>query len=147
MAVDRQAAAHQPQPLLGSALLLEAAEDAAFSTICEYDATRALLSALDAKLAEGLIPAGALVQGWDNAPHHPHIVTSPRHMHTLNGIDMSMLRSLATWATGRVCSSNWVGMSSTRAMGCPVAAAICSCWAGVRGWEKLRMSMVVKGFH
>lgn len=29
-----------------------------------------------------LTPSGALVQGWDNAPHHPHIATYPHHPHT-----------------------------------------------------------------
>lgn len=41
-----------------------------------------------------LTPTGALVQGWDNAPHHPHIATSPHHTHTPNGIDVSYSRSL-----------------------------------------------------
>lgn len=41
-----------------------------------------------------LTPTGALVQGWDNAPHHPQIATSPHHTHTPTGIDASHVRSL-----------------------------------------------------
>jgi hypothetical protein len=41
-----------------------------------------------------LTPTGALVQGWDNAPHHPQIATSPHHTHTPTGIAPSHVRSL-----------------------------------------------------
>lgn len=29
-----------------------------------------------------LTPTGGLIQGWDNAPHHPQISTFPDHSHT-----------------------------------------------------------------
>jgi hypothetical protein len=29
-----------------------------------------------------LIGTDRLIQGWDNAPHHPHITTFPHHTHT-----------------------------------------------------------------
>jgi hypothetical protein len=41
-----------------------------------------------------LTPTGALVQGWDNAPHHPQIPTNPHHSHTPTGIVSSSVRSL-----------------------------------------------------
>lgn len=28
-----------------------------------------------------LTGTGKLIQGWDNAPHHPHLQTSPHHTH------------------------------------------------------------------
>ena len=42
-----------------------------------------------------LTPTGELIQGWDNAPHHPEIETYPHHSHTNQGIQPSVLRSLA----------------------------------------------------
>ncbi len=41
-----------------------------------------------------LTPTGALLQGWDNAPHHPHISTYPHHIHTPSEIAQSLIRSL-----------------------------------------------------
>ncbi|RLI13665.1 hypothetical protein DRO33_00855 [Candidatus Bathyarchaeota archaeon] len=31
-------------------------------------------------------PDGRLIEGWDNAPHHPEIETFPDHAHTREGI-------------------------------------------------------------
>ena len=33
-----------------------------------------------------LKPDGDLVEGWDNAPHHPEIETFPDHAHTKGGV-------------------------------------------------------------
>lgn len=41
-----------------------------------------------------LTPINDLIMGWDNAPHHPHIGTSPHHVHTPSGIHSSSIRSL-----------------------------------------------------
>ncbi len=41
-----------------------------------------------------LTPIGALVQGWDNAPHHPNIPTYPHHSHTPTAITPSSVRTL-----------------------------------------------------
>ena len=35
-----------------------------------------------------------LIQGWDNAPHHPHIATYPHHSHTPAGVIKSHLGTL-----------------------------------------------------
>jgi hypothetical protein len=42
-----------------------------------------------------LTPGGDLLQGWDNAPHHPQIATHPHHTHLPDGMQPSVLRSLA----------------------------------------------------
>lgn len=41
-----------------------------------------------------LTPTGALLQGWDNAPHHPQIATYPHHCHTPTGVEPSLIRTL-----------------------------------------------------
>ena len=40
-------------------------------------------------------PTGDVVQGWDNAPHHPGVSTYPHHHHTAGGVEASSVRSLA----------------------------------------------------
>ena len=40
-------------------------------------------------------PAEEVVQGWDNAPHHPGIGTYPHHHHGASGVEESSVRSLA----------------------------------------------------
>lgn len=40
-------------------------------------------------------PAEEVVQGWDNAPHHPGISTYPHHHHGAGGVEESSARSLA----------------------------------------------------
>lgn len=40
-------------------------------------------------------PTDELIRGWDNAPHHPHITTSPHHLHTPGGVQSSTIRELA----------------------------------------------------
>ena len=42
-----------------------------------------------------LTPTGTLLQGWDNAPHHPDIATYPHHTHTRAGIQPSTVWTLA----------------------------------------------------
>lgn len=42
-----------------------------------------------------LAPGGGIIQGWDNAPHHPHIATFPDHSHTRHGIEASTIRNLS----------------------------------------------------
>ncbi|MEZ4737475.1 MAG: DUF6516 family protein [Caldilineaceae bacterium] len=42
-----------------------------------------------------LTPTGTLVQGWDNAPHHPQLTTYPHYSHMPTGIEPSSARSLA----------------------------------------------------
>jgi hypothetical protein len=42
-----------------------------------------------------LTPTGALLQGWDNAPHHRHISTYPHHTHTPGQVEPSHVRTLA----------------------------------------------------
>ncbi len=42
-----------------------------------------------------LSPTDVVIQGWDNAPHHPEISTYPHHTHTKNRIGASQVRSLA----------------------------------------------------
>ena len=41
-----------------------------------------------------LTPTDAVIQGWDNAPHHPKISTHPHHTHINGGVDTSSIRSL-----------------------------------------------------
>lgn len=40
-------------------------------------------------------PSGAVIQGWDNAPHHPEITTHPHHHHTAEGVSASAVTTLA----------------------------------------------------
>lgn len=42
-----------------------------------------------------LTPTGALIIGWDNAPHHPQLTSHPSHQHTPQGIAATAVRSLA----------------------------------------------------
>lgn len=42
-----------------------------------------------------LTPAGTVLQGWDNAPHHKHIATYPHHVHQDDQVFPSHVRSLA----------------------------------------------------
>jgi hypothetical protein len=42
-----------------------------------------------------LTPTGEVLQGWDNAPHHPEIASYPHHLHQPNGVHPSQVRSLA----------------------------------------------------
>jgi hypothetical protein len=42
-----------------------------------------------------LTPTGEVLQGWDNAPHHPEIVSYPHHLHQQNLVHPSQVRSLA----------------------------------------------------
>ena len=42
-----------------------------------------------------LTPTGEVIQGWDNAPHHPQVNTYPHHSHTAGGIQPSQIRLLA----------------------------------------------------
>lgn len=39
-------------------------------------------------------PTGDVVQGWDNAPHHPGVSTYPHHRHGTIGVEASAVRSL-----------------------------------------------------
>lgn len=41
-----------------------------------------------------LTPTGALLIGWDNAPHHPHLPSHPSHQHDLQGVSATAVRSL-----------------------------------------------------
>ena len=41
-----------------------------------------------------LTPTETVIQGWDNAPHHPKINTFPHHTHWKNSIESSQIRSL-----------------------------------------------------
>lgn len=41
-----------------------------------------------------LTPSGTVVQGWDNAPHHPEVATHPHHKHENDGIEESQVRCL-----------------------------------------------------
>ncbi len=41
-----------------------------------------------------LTPTDTVIQGWDNAPHHPRISTYPHHTHTKTGVDTSQIHSL-----------------------------------------------------
>jgi hypothetical protein len=38
---------------------------------------------------------GEVIQGWDNAPHHPEISTHPHHLHRAGQIYSSEVRALA----------------------------------------------------
>ena len=40
-------------------------------------------------------PTGDVIQGWDNAPHHPEISTHPHHRHDANRVEASTVSSLA----------------------------------------------------
>jgi len=40
-------------------------------------------------------PTEDIVQGWDNAPHHPGISTYPHHRHGTSGVEASPVRSLS----------------------------------------------------
>jgi hypothetical protein len=42
-----------------------------------------------------LSPTGEVIQGWDNAPHHPEIASYPHHLHQENAVLPSRVRSLA----------------------------------------------------
>jgi len=42
-----------------------------------------------------LTPTGALIIGWDNAPHHPQIASHPSHQHDDQGVAAAAVRSLA----------------------------------------------------
>jgi hypothetical protein len=39
-------------------------------------------------------PTGDVVQGWDNAPHHPGVNTYPHHHHAAGAVEASAVRSL-----------------------------------------------------
>lgn len=41
-----------------------------------------------------LSPAGEIIQGWDNAPHHPEVASYPHHLHQENAVYPSQVRSL-----------------------------------------------------
>lgn len=41
-----------------------------------------------------LTPTSILVQGWDNAPHHPYIATYPHHSHTPGQVHPSHIHTL-----------------------------------------------------
>lgn len=39
-------------------------------------------------------PTGDIIQGWDNAPHHPEVDTHPHHWHKQGVVVASTVRSL-----------------------------------------------------
>jgi hypothetical protein len=39
-------------------------------------------------------PTGDVVQGWDNAPHHPGVSTAPHHHPGAGAVEASAVRSL-----------------------------------------------------
>jgi hypothetical protein len=41
-----------------------------------------------------LSPVGEVIQGWDNAPHHPEVASYPHHLHQENAVYPSQVRSL-----------------------------------------------------
>ncbi|MCP4421238.1 MAG: hypothetical protein GY805_31895 [Chloroflexi bacterium] len=41
-----------------------------------------------------LTPSGVIVQGWDNAPHHPDVATHPHHLHEADTVQESQVRCL-----------------------------------------------------
>lgn len=41
-----------------------------------------------------LAPTGALIIGWDNAPHHPQVSSHPAHQHDAHGISDTSVRTL-----------------------------------------------------
>lgn len=41
-----------------------------------------------------LTPTGKILQGWDNAPHHPEIDSHPHHTHHSDGVYSSKVRCL-----------------------------------------------------
>ena len=47
-----------------------------------------------------MTPAGALIQGWDNAPHHAGMSTYPHHTHVASRIEPSEIRTLAELLDG-----------------------------------------------
>lgn len=42
-----------------------------------------------------LSPTGEIIQGWDNAPHHPEVASYPHHLHQEDAVHPSQIRSLA----------------------------------------------------
>ena len=50
-------------------------------------------------------PTGTVLQGWDNAPHHPWITTHPHHTHIESevfGSDVSTLQDVLAILTARL---------------------------------------------
>ncbi len=41
-----------------------------------------------------LTPAGEILQGWDNAPHHSEVDTYPHHTHHSGNVSLSQIRCL-----------------------------------------------------
>lgn len=41
-----------------------------------------------------LTPTGALIIGWDNAPHHPHVPSHPSYQHDLRGVSATAVCAL-----------------------------------------------------
>lgn len=41
-----------------------------------------------------LTPGGEILQGWDNAPHHPEIASYPHHLHQQGFVQSSPVQSL-----------------------------------------------------
>lgn len=41
-----------------------------------------------------LTPGGEILQGWDNAPHHPEVASYPHHLHQQGLVQPSAVRSL-----------------------------------------------------
>lgn len=41
-----------------------------------------------------LTPSGKVLQGWDNAPHHPEVASYPNHCHCGDSIRASDVRTL-----------------------------------------------------
>jgi hypothetical protein len=41
-----------------------------------------------------LAPSGDIIQGWDNAPHHPEIMSYPHHLHVDGKVNVSHIRDL-----------------------------------------------------
>jgi hypothetical protein len=42
-----------------------------------------------------LTPSDEVIQGWDNAPHHPEVNTHPHHVHIAGEVHPSQVGSLA----------------------------------------------------
>lgn len=42
-----------------------------------------------------LTPTDTVIQGWDNAPHHPEVRTHPHHTHRESEVGASEIRCLA----------------------------------------------------
>lgn len=52
-----------------------------------------------------LSPTGDILQGWDNAPHHPEIETYPNHTHYAGSIypsDIQTLSQVLSFLRGRI---------------------------------------------